>query len=334
MQLQEAIAHSVEATTSLNTQMRLLALNARIEATHAGSAGRGFSVVAAEMVDLAQKTQAVFRDLESVAKGRIDRLAAVSQSLHTTVRGTRLADLAHTNVDLVDRCLYERTCDVRWWATDGDVVHAVAAPSSSAAASCSARLGVILRAYTVYHDILVCTLDGRVVANGRRERFPSMGRSVLECPWFSQALRCTSGDEFSFTSAHRSDFVGGAPVLAYACQVRQGGSPQGALLGVLCVLFNWGDFAQRLLTQTALPAHDRAASRISLFQADGIIVADSHPAAIGSKLPLADLPQWFTYDRHHAEAQVQHTPMLVGFARSPGFETYATGWGSVIMQPL
>ena len=26
---------------------------------------------------------------------------------------------------MIDRNLYERTCDVRWWATDGDMVNAL-----------------------------------------------------------------------------------------------------------------------------------------------------------------------------------------------------------------
>ena len=29
-----------------------------------------------------------------------------------------------TNIDLIDRNLYERSCDVRWWATDSSVVDA------------------------------------------------------------------------------------------------------------------------------------------------------------------------------------------------------------------
>ena len=41
-------------------------------------------------------------------------------------RGERMVDLALNAVELIDRNLYERTCDVRWWATDSAVVACVA----------------------------------------------------------------------------------------------------------------------------------------------------------------------------------------------------------------
>lgn len=36
-----------------------------------------------------------------------------------------MTDLALNVVDLIDRNLYERSCDVRWWATDSAVVQAL-----------------------------------------------------------------------------------------------------------------------------------------------------------------------------------------------------------------
>ena len=52
-----------------------------------------------------------------------------SSILSNQVRGTRLSDLALNNIDLIDRNLYERSCDVRWWATDSSIWHACSDPS-------------------------------------------------------------------------------------------------------------------------------------------------------------------------------------------------------------
>ena len=85
------------------------------------------------------------------------------------VRGQRLVDLALNAIEIMDRNLYERTCDVRWWATDAAIVEAVTL-TIRAAAHASQRLGVILRAYTVYLDIWLCDPTGQVIAHGRMTR--------------------------------------------------------------------------------------------------------------------------------------------------------------------
>src|SRR6266571_2758733 len=48
------------------------------------------------------------------------------QQITERSRGERMVDLALNAIELIDRNLYERTCDVRWWATDSAVVDCAA----------------------------------------------------------------------------------------------------------------------------------------------------------------------------------------------------------------
>ena len=75
-------------------------------------------------------------------------------------RGERMVDLSLNAIELIDRNLYERTCDVRWWATDSALVGGAATPATAAVSHASERLAVILDAYTVYLDLWLCDLDG------------------------------------------------------------------------------------------------------------------------------------------------------------------------------
>jgi len=155
-----------------------------------------------------------------------------------TVRGNRLSDMALVNIDLIDRNLYERSCDVRWWATDSSAVDALSDRSLKRSQHACARLGAILNSYTVYWDLALCDSRGKIIANGRPETYPSIGRDVSSAKWFSNAMSSRSGEQFAFASAHESDLVDHKPSLIYSAAVRAGGDVHGTAIGVLGILFN------------------------------------------------------------------------------------------------
>ena len=161
---------------SVNSKTKLLSLNARIEAARSGEAGAAFGVVAEEMQTLSAQTQIIAAGMSNRTR---EETAVLMGLIDSTIRGTRLRDLALVNIDLIDRNLYERTCDVRWWATDGSLVDALENGTTENREFASRRMGVILSAYTVYHDLVLCDPSGRVVANGRPDLFASIGLSLI-----------------------------------------------------------------------------------------------------------------------------------------------------------
>jgi len=325
--LQNEVSSVVGEIDSITMQVKLLSFNARIEAARAGEAGLSFSVVAREMGDLAESTRRTTQKISTQTGALAADLAQISKELATSVRGTRLADLAHTNIELIDRNLYERSCDCRWWATDAAVVGVLEAPTPESRAHARERLSVILSAYTVYFDIVVADLDGNIVANGRSDLGGSIGTHQGHAAWFKSALNTGSGNEFGFESVHRSSLVRGERVLVYSCKVCQGGNADAKPLGVLGVIFKWDSLAQTIVEATPIEAADRDRTVVAILDEQGHVLAISPPRA---SLTL-DQRAVLEPDKNSLETKVGGRPALVAHARSPGYETYRTGWHSVIV---
>jgi hypothetical protein len=333
-ELARCIAASGNEIDQINLQTRLLSFNAQIEAARAGSAGVSFAVVGQEMVSLSHRTAEAASRLRSESQQLVGQLAGISRRLSTEVQGTRLADLALTNIDLIDRNLYERSCDCRWWATDAAMVDALAQPSAAAFKHASERLAVILKAYTVYFDIVLADREGRIVANGRPEQYKSAGTRQPDTPWFRNALATASGDEFGFQTAHRSPLAGNERVLVYSCKVCRGGRADAEALGVLGVVFRWDALADTIVRNTPVDEATRASTRACIVSPDGTLLADSAGHALVQTLDLPDRGQLFGLAKGFRYIQFGGRAAVIGIARSPGFETYATGWHSIILQTL
>lgn len=88
----DAVKEATGRISTLAVQIRLLALNASIEAAGAGEAGKGFAVVAQEVRDLADRSKSDVADisdqvgqLELSLKGLLDRFETVDTALAGTI---------------------------------------------------------------------------------------------------------------------------------------------------------------------------------------------------------------------------------------------------------
>ncbi len=311
---------------AITKRMKILALNALIEAARAGDAGRGFAVVSQEVRGISDEVDALARGLDAELGGEIERLAHLARVMAETAHGARMVDLALNAVELIDRNLYERSCDVRWWATDAAVVAAAATPDAATCDHAGGRLAIILRAYTVYLDLWLIDPTGRVISSGRGDRFPVAGQSVAERPWFRTALSLRSGDDFHAEDVAVEPLLGSAQVATFATTVREGGSPHGRALGVLAVHFDWEPQARTIVESVRLGDHEGDA-RVLLIDRSRRVIAASDGRGI--------LTERLAYDPKGRDNGYETLPdgTLVAFHATPGYETYAgLGWYGVIVE--
>jgi len=318
---------NIRIIQDITGRMRILALNALIEAARAGEHGRGFSVVAGEVRSVSTQIADVASELQQSLGGRIDALKEATEQMAAQARADRLVDLALNAIEIADRNLYERTCDVRWWATDAAVVDCAAGPTPGAVEYASKRLGVILSSYTVYLDLWLCDLAGRIIANGRPDRYRVVGAQVGHEPWYARGRDLRSGDDYAVADIDACALLKGAQVATYVASVREGGDAHGKPIGVLAVHFDWEPQSRAIVQGVRLTPEEASRTRVMLVDAKRRIIA----ASDGRGILTSDFP--LMAEGRPSGSYTDPSGRLVAFHVTPGYETYrGLGWYGVIEQ--
>lgn len=335
IQLSEEVARisreKIADIQSITERTRILALNALIESARVGELGRGFAVVAGEVKGVSTEIAEIADTLVKELSEKTALLETIGRQVVDHLTGQRLVDLALNAIELIDRNLYERTCDVRWWATDSAVVDCLQTPQDDVVRHASQRLGVILSAYTVYLDLWICDAQGRVVANGRPDRYSVAGADVSKEPWFREAMQTATGDDYVVADIAANTHLGNQPVATYAAAIRQDAKATGRPLGVLGIHFDWGPQAEAIVQGVRLSDAERANTRVMLVDAKNRIIAD---AGHGSGKPGVG-GGTFDLRTNGQDSGTYQTAdgATVGFHRTPGYETYAgLGWYGVLVR--
>jgi hypothetical protein len=314
----------VDLIDSVTRQTNLLAINARIEAARAGATGAAFSVVAQEMGVVAADINRISKELRGAIGANIQKLEQAGQEMMARFRGSRFTDLAHNAVEIIDRNLYERSCDVRWWATDSAMVDALEKPSADSAAYACERLATILRSYTVYLDLWVADVHGKVVASGRPRTYQAAGRDVSGAEWFRKAMKTLSGEDFAVADIDANRTLNGAAVATYATAIRGGARNDGEVIGVLGIFFDWQPQAEAVVGGVSLSPEERAATRVMLLDARHRVIASSDGKGVLQE--IYPLETGGLTRGHYAKGST-----VTAFALTPGYETYrGLGWYGVI----
>lgn len=314
---------TIENITQINWQMNMLGLNARIEAARLGQLGAGFALVADEVRKVSGEILDIATGLGSQLTQRLTDLDTMVTQMSDSAEGTRLVDLAFTAIDLIDRNFYERSFDVRWWATDADLVAACADDDRGRNTRAGQRLGVILDAYTVYCDIWLCDMTGKILANGRPNRFAVTGQTLPDRELIAQLTGDGGREGFVAGDVQPNALMDECPTMAWAAYVRQGGHEAGKPIGILVTQFDWQPQAAAVLASLRFGTQGMDL-RAMLCDSKGHILAQRGVNAPQTPPDISQL--------RNAGWRKTDTGMI-GAHQTEGFETWrGKGWFGVVQQ--
>jgi hypothetical protein len=305
---------------------KILAINASIEAARAAEHGLAFGVVAKEISRVSDTVKVLSDELHKELTPLVNELNELGASLVERVRGNHLTDLALNAVELIDRNLYERSCDVRWWATDSAVTDVCADSNQERRVYAASRLATILASYTVYLDIWVADVDGNVLASGRKGS--SVAVNVSNQDWFIRAMATKSGSDYVACDVEAMAVLGNETSATYATAVREGGEEHGTVIGVLGAFFNFAPQANDIVTGVRLSDDERSRTRVMLVDSNFRVIAssDGH-GVLTERLRIEGL------GKQEQGYFSQRDGTVIGYALTPGYETYrGLGWYGVLIQ--
>lgn len=327
--IQNRIQNFAEINEKIAGQTNLLALNATIEAARAGEAGKGFAVVAGEVKNLANQASQTSKELRTEVLQEIQAQTSVLQKQFDEKEHTRLSEMSQTLVQLIVRNLYERTADVRWWATDTALHECLQDINEARIAFATERLGLINRFYSVYLNLVMVDPAGKVIACSKPDEFAgALGADIANVGWVRNALVTSSGDDYVVDDIFRCPLHQNKMVATYATAVREGGKINGKVLGALGVFFDWDEQARCIVQdEPNLTAEEWKKSRVLLLDNNMRIIAASDNQGLLSQFQL----------NHQGQQKGTYTQKdeLISFAKTIGYEEYdGLGWYAAIIQKL
>ncbi|EGF31435.1 CheW protein [Oxalobacteraceae bacterium IMCC9480] len=205
------------------------------------------------------------------------------RSLFDTVLAAGLRDaeyVTHLLVDLLDRNLYERANDCRWWALSPDLQRLLAMPQPGEPdlAAMTQILATINGLYTVYACLFVYDRSGRILA--------STGSGVgtdVDAATLQQVLGLRSAQDYHVSPFASSALYGELPTYVYHAAIRHPAQPSQVIGGIGIVFDAAPEFAAMLRGGIG----DKPATQAFFVDRRGTIIASTDPARpIGSTLAI------------------------------------------------
>lgn len=245
-------------------------------------------------------------------------------ALSDTISSSTLQDLQFVSrlmVDVMDRNLYERANDCRWWALSPMLRATLSGDGNPAALG--PMLDDINRLYTVYDRLFVHDASGRIVAcSALSAGADAVCETQMDERMREAVLRLPDSQSYAVSPFEPTPVHGGRPTYVYHAAVRAP-DDHARVVGGIGIVFESGREFSAMLSEL-LPARDGVWA--AFCERDGRVIASTRDdLAAGTRLDLGALTVGLAPgESRHVLGLLGGVPHMTGVAMSAGYREYKT----------
>ncbi|ARU31227.1 chemotaxis protein CheW [Sulfuriferula sp. AH1] len=206
--------------------------------------------------------------------------------LGSSLRGTEF--MSHLLVDLLDRNLYERSNDCRWWALTPALRNALATPVQTDAMlkNITGILAYINSLYTVYTRIFVYDKSGRIIASTNLAHKGEDGAAIgtaIDHGTLQAVLSLATEQDYYVTPFTATPLYDNLPTYIYHAAIRHPDNPN-TIVGGIGIVF---DAAPEFSAMLHGGLNGKADTSAFFVNREGYIIASTDPdRPVGTLLDL------------------------------------------------
>ena len=288
----------------------LVVLNGRIAAARTD---------ADEFIPILEEIRQIGRQMQGIFSRSVRQLMTTALTTHYN----SLSAQAALAIDIMDRNLYERANDCRWWALTETFTRELAAAdiSPQAAQSMSDILAYINNLYTVYQGIYVYDKNGRIIAVSNPGLKEWQGTQATEQSFWQSVMSLTDTQQYAVSAFHPCDYYQQRPTYIYNAAIRS----ENRVVGGIGLVFDSEPEFRQMLDEVL---HNADAKRMGVFveRSGKVISASSNaPWQAGEQITLpADIANHRSGEQGAGIYTLEGQQYVVGFAVSKGYREYKT----------
>ncbi|WP_028485928.1 cache domain-containing protein [Thiomicrorhabdus chilensis] len=272
-------------------------------------------------------------DIQEIFKGFIHH---IHQVLVKTIQG-KVAFSAALAVEVMDRNLYERANDCRWWALNSTFRQILTEHKQTQAISAeqverlTEVLAYINKLYTVYTNIMLYDHKGKVLAVSNPAESELVGTLLPRPNDTARCLSLSDTQAYVVSDFHQTDLYSGRHTYIYHAAVKEWGNLQKNVGGIALVFDSEPEFAAML--EETQPKYINNLINDTTFS----VFVDRSGLVISSTLPDLSVGTQFEVPAEVLEAESgqndtvywewRSQPYLVGYRVSEGYREYKNGDG-------
>lgn len=203
-------------------------------------------------------------------------------------------------IDLMDRNLYERANDCRWWAlTEAYETALLPDATEEDIAKAKATLQHTNSLYTVYSDILLISAEGKVIANSADQ---NRAGEEINAPWLKEALNLRNQNEYAVSEHEPSSLYGGKPTYIYCAAIYDDRHNPTSTKGAIAVVFDGEPQFEAILHESR--SGDRQCHAYIVDEKNNVISSNTDVFIENGKLQLPVNQQASEFNRQEFYSQL------------------------------